>query len=83
MTEDERKASEAIDAIEAESDIWAVEVGLMVSIKQIAHVSRLAPKVPHATREKMIARQEALMDALMRQAFIEGAVRAIEIRNKK
>ena len=30
----------------------------------------------------MIARQEALLDALMRQAFIEGAMRAVDVIRK-
>jgi prophage DNA circulation protein len=82
MTDDERKASEAVDALEAESDRWAEQVNLLASIKHIAHISRLAPTVPVAAREKMIARQEALLDALMRQAFIEGAMRAVDVIRK-
>lgn len=78
MKDDERKAGEAIDALEAESDQWAEQVNLLASIKHIAHISRLAQTVPVAAREKMIARQEAMLDALMRQAFIEGAMRAVD-----
>lgn len=69
----------AIDQLEAESDAWAERVNLLASIKHIAHISRLSQRVPLATREKMIARQESMLDDLMRQAFIEGAVRAVEV----
>lgn len=79
MTDDERKAGEAIDALEAESDQWAERVNLLASIKHVAHISRLAQTVPIAAREKMISRQEAMLDALMRQAFIEGAMRAVDV----
>lgn len=76
--DDQARADMAIDQMEAESDMWAEGVNLMASIKHIAHISRLAQTVPLASREKMIARQEALLDALMRQAFIEGAFRAVD-----
>lgn len=80
--DDQQRADMALDQIEAESDAWAIEVHLMPTIKRIAHVSRLAQTVPRATREKMISRQEALMDAMMRQAFIEGALRTLDLMNK-
>lgn len=69
----------AIEQLEAESDMWAERVNLHASIEHIAHVSRLAQTVPLAAREKMIDRQKSLLDALMRQAFIEGAFRAVEV----
>lgn len=80
MTEQER-VDTVIDQLEAESDLWAEGVNLMASIKRISHISRLAHTVPLKSREQMIARQEALLDALMRQAFIEGAFRAIDYIN--
>ena len=64
MNEDERKAGEAIDALEAESDQWAEAVNLRASIDHISHISRMAHTVPMAAREKMIGRQKALLDAL-------------------
>lgn len=79
MTDDERRASEAIDALEAQSDQWAEQVNLRASIEHISHISRIANHVPMAAREKMIGRQKSLLDALMRQAFIEGALRAVDM----
>lgn len=69
----------AITQLEAESDAWAEQVNLRASIDHIAHVSRLAQSVPIAVREGMINRQKSLLDALMRQAFIEGAFRAADV----
>ena len=73
---------EVIAQLESESDVWAENVNLLASIKHIAHISRLAQTVPLAAREKMIGRQEAMLDALMRQAFIEGAFRAVDVINE-
>lgn len=79
----EQKADAAVDWLEAQSDQWATEVDLVSSIRHIAHISRLSQKVPLSAREKMIARQEQLLDALMRQAFIEGGFRVAEMLIKK
>ena len=77
--EDKRMAEAALDQMEAESDKWAIDVNLMASIDHIAHVSRLSQTVPIDQREGMIGRQKSLLDALMRQAFIEGGFRALDI----
>lgn len=77
----QQRADIALDQMEAESDAWAEGVNLNASIDHIAHISRLAQTVPLAAREKMIHRQKVLLDALMRQAFIEGAFRAVDFIN--
>ncbi len=69
----------AIAQLEAESDLWAEQVNLKASIEHISHISRIAHHVPMAARVGMIKKQKSLLDDLMRQAFIEGAVRAVYV----
>lgn len=69
----------AIAQLEAESDMWAEQVDLLNIIDGIVHIARLAQTVPLEIREGMIHRQKTLIDAMMRQAFIEGAFRTAEI----
>lgn len=64
-----------MDQFEAMADIWAAEVRLVDMVKNVAHVSRLSPKAPADVRENFIARQEAQIDAIARQCFLEGAYR--------
>lgn len=63
---------------EGMADVWAAEVNLIEMIKNVAHVSRLAPKAPDDVREMFIERQIESMDAIARQSFLEGAVRVFD-----
>ena len=73
-TPDQLAACErAMDGMEARADLWAVEIDLPKIIKNIARVTRgISSRMPAAVRERFIARQEANIDALVKQAFIEG-----------
>lgn len=61
MVTDEQKTRHALDLLEAQADLWAEEVFLPEMVRNIA-------AVPRQDLERMI-------DALVRQAFIEGAYR--------
>ena len=58
--------------MEAKSDLWAERVNLNDLIKNIVNVGRLKDGTPTDVRESFIKRQRELIDALMRQAYLEG-----------
>jgi hypothetical protein len=71
----------AMDGLEAQADIWADEISLVVIIKNIGDASRkLTDRMPPDVREGFINRQEANIDALARQAYLEGFDRGGESR---
>lgn len=70
----------ALDWMDAEADKWAAEVNLTGFIKNIVKVGQLGKNVPRAIRDKFTARQESLIDAMMRQCFVEGFDRGQEGR---
>jgi hypothetical protein len=63
--------------LDALADVWAEEVNLTAMIKNVVSPMRLNRNAPKEVREKFTARMEAQIDAIMRQAFIEGAVRVL------
>src|SRR3954453_163175 len=70
-----------MDGLEAQADIWAAEVSLVVMIKNIGDISRkLTDRMPKEIREGFINRQEAQVDAIARQAYLEGFYRGGESR---
>lgn len=70
-----------MDGLEAQADIWADEIDLVLIIKNIGAVSRgLNDRMPPDVREGFINRQEAHIDALVRQAYLEGFDRGGESR---
>ena len=71
---DEPKAMMELDAL---SDAWTLEVNLPSIIKNIASPMMLNANAPADVREKFKARMEAQIDAVVRQAFIEGSYRAV------
>lgn len=71
----------AMDGLEAQADIWADEINLVLIIKNIGNASRgLTDRMPRDIREGFINRQEANIDALVRQAYLEGFDRGGESR---
>lgn len=81
-TPEQIAASErAIDGLAAQADIWADEIDLVVIIKSIGAASRaLTDRMPTDVREGFINRQEANVDALARQAYLEGFMRGGDSR---
>lgn len=70
-----------MDALEAQADIWADEIDLVLIIKTIGQASRsLTDRMPPKIREGFINRQEANIDALVRQAYLEGFMRGGDSR---
>lgn len=81
-TPEQKAACErAMDGLEAQADIWADEIDLVLIIKNIGAASRgLNDRMPKDIREGFINRQEANIDALVRQAYLEGFDRGGESR---
>lgn len=70
-----------MDGLEAQADVWADEIDLVVIIKNIGDASRkLTDRMPTDIREGFINRQEANIDALVRQAYLEGFMRGGDSR---
>jgi hypothetical protein len=81
--EQEAACERAMDFFEAQADIWADEIDLVFIIKNIGDVSRkLTDRMPLNIREGFINRQEANIDALMRQAYLEGFMRGGDSRKE-
>lgn len=73
----------AMDGLEAQADIWADEINLVLIIKNIGAASRgLTDRMPPDVREGFINRQEANIDALARQAYLEGFDRGGQSRKE-
>lgn len=64
----------AIAGIEAIADQWAEAINLNQMVEYISAVSRLKSSTPKDVRDKFIQRQRQSIDALVRQAFMEGFV---------
>lgn len=72
--EQRQECALAIGALETLAEKWAVDVNLPGIAKNLAQVSRLAPRAPDNVREEFIARQETQIAAMIEQAWIEGAL---------
>lgn len=75
-------AERAMDGLEAQADIWADEVDLVLMIKNVVSPMRLSRNAPNDVREKFTARMEAQIDAIVRQAYLEGFYRGGESRKE-
>lgn len=76
MADKQAKADRAIDGLEALADQWAAEINLTSVIKNTVSPMDLNRNAPAEVRERFKARMEAQIDAIAKQAFIEGAYRA-------
>ena len=70
----------AVEAPEVQADQWAAEVNLIGMIGNILQISNLSRGAPEALRQGLIARQQAEIDAIVREAFIEGMHRGSAAR---
>lgn len=81
MLKNEREAKAKADyglaVLDALADKWAAEVDLTSTIKNAVSPMRLNRNAPDDVREDFTHRMEVQIDAIARQAFIEGAYRAI------
>lgn len=71
------KADYGMDVLDGMADAWAAEVNLTSIIKNATSPMRLNRNAPNDVRESFAHRMEVQIDAIARQAFIEGAFRAI------
>jgi len=62
----------AVAKIEAIADQWAAAINLNEMVGYISTASRLMPSVPDCAREGFIVRQRQSIDAIVRQAFMQG-----------
>lgn len=70
------QAERAMDALEGLSDAWAAEVNLTAMIDNIVSPMGLNKSAPPEVRAEFTARMKTQIDAIVRQAYIEGAYRA-------
>jgi hypothetical protein len=69
-------ADRRIYAFDQMADAWAEEVDLAAMIKNATSPMDLKPHAPADVRAEFRRRMEAQIDAIARQCFLEGAVRA-------
>ena len=70
-----------MDNLEAMADAWAEEVGLTSMVNNTTSPMLLSQRAPADVRSKFHDRMKSNMFNLLQQAFIEGAVRGIELVN--
>lgn len=71
------KAELALALLDGQADQWAEEVNLTSMIKNATSPMDLNRNAPQSVRDRFRLRMEAQIDAIARQAFIEGAMRAL------
>ena len=71
---DKSEQNAAMDLMQAIADQWAEAINLNQMVQYLSAASRLLPSVPDHAREGFIKRQRQSIDALVRQAFMEGFV---------
>ncbi len=71
-------ADMSLAAIEGHADAWAERINLNAMIENIASPMQLNRGAPDDVRDAFAKRMKEQMDALIRQAFIEGAVNAMD-----
>jgi hypothetical protein len=67
-----------LDSIEARADAWAERINLNAMIENALSPTRLSTSVPADIRAQFNKRMKEQVDAIVRQAFIEGAVHALD-----
>lgn len=72
------EADMSLAFIEGQADAWAERIGLNAMIENIACPMKLNRNVPDDVRESFTKRMKEQIDAMVRQAFIEGACNAMD-----
>jgi hypothetical protein len=70
-----------MDVLEGLADAWAGEVNLCNMIENATSPMRLNKNAPADVRQKFHERMKAQVFAIAQQAFIEGAVRGVDLIN--
>jgi len=76
-----RKAEIGLDVLDGLADKWAVDVDLTSMIKNVISPMNLNRSAPADVREKFKARMEAQVNAIVLQAYVEGALRGVDLVN--
>lgn len=74
MTEN---SSPELDYLDGRADEWSARVNLIGMIENAVSPMRLNRSVPDAVRESFRKRMIEQIDAIVRQAFVEGAIDAV------
>ena len=75
-TEEKAEADMSLAFVEGQADVWAQRINLNSMIENIASPMRLNRNAPDDVKAKFAKRMKEQMDAIIRKAFIEGAVLA-------
>ena len=79
MIEDANQpADRAIDFVEAQADLWAERVNLAAMIENATSPMRLNRNAPEDVRSHFHKRMREQIDAIVRQAFMEGWLHVVE-----
>lgn len=81
MNESEPTPEEAdmsLAAIEGYADAWAERINLNAMIENVVNPMKLNRNVPDDVKVSFAKRMREQIDAIVRQAFIEGAVNALD-----
>ncbi len=78
----QQKAEIGIDVLDGLADKWAIDVDLTSMIKNATSPMNLSRSAPDHVREKFRARMEAQINAVVLQAFVEGALRGVALVNE-
>lgn len=71
-------ADMSLAAIEGHADAWAERINLNAMIENATSPMRLSRRVPDNVRDAFAKQMREQIDAIVRQAFIEGAVNALD-----
>ena len=77
-----QKAEIGIDVLDGLADKWAIDVDLTSMIKNATSPMNLNGSAPDHVREKFRARMESQINAVVLQAFVEGALRGVDLVNE-
>lgn len=72
------EADMSLAAIEGHADAWAERINLNAMIENALSPMRLTRNAPDAVRAQFTKRMKEQIDAIVRQAFIEGVVNAMD-----
>ena len=76
--ETKAKADMCLSAIEGYADAWAKRINLNAMIENALSPMRLNQSVPNDVKAAFTKRMKEQVDAIVRQAFLEGAVNALD-----
>lgn len=77
----QRKAEIAMDVLDGLADKWAEDIDLTSMIKNVTSPMGLTRSAPDEVRDQFKGRMEAQINAIVLQAFVEGALRGVDLVN--